>query len=325
MSGTLRRHAIAVSLLLAGVAAAPHALGFCRSMSCQLGEAERQATGGPACARDDDQCVSEGNPLHWPSPCIYYAVQSDGSPKQGLSAEEFAGAVGDAFEAWRHVQCPEGGEPRFEAQLQGFVACAHREAVCGGETRNVSTFMLHDGMWPGDASAIGLTTPSGGTRSGLVVDADLELNSQDYRFSFGSRPGDFALRDVLTHEVGHFLGLDHSRHAGALMSTDYQMLSLSPELLTSDDIAGICSIYPPGAALACPAPGAPAYDECQTPAGSPPDCELTTMTHDAAAGGCNLPAGGARNSTPAAVFLALLGLVRAALRQPRTNPRPSCP
>lgn len=320
MSGSFRSSALAAGLWLLIVGVAPPALGFCRSTSCQLGEATRTQAGGPACTKDEEQCVNEGQPLHWGSPCLYYAVQNEGSPEQGLTAEEFSAAIADAFQAWSQVQCPGGGSPRFQAQLQGFVACAHREAVCGDESHNVSTFMLHDRLWPAEASALGLTTPSGGTRSGLVVDADLELNSRDYRFSFGSAPGDFALRDVLAHEVGHFLGLDHSQRAGALMSEDYQTLALSPELLTSDDIAGICAVFPPGDALDCPAPNAPAYDECQVPPGSKPSCALATMTHDDSAGGCSLS--GPRNPRGfawLAGFLALLTLARTAGRAPRSR------
>jgi hypothetical protein len=100
--------------------------------------------------------------------------------------------------------------------------------------------------------------------------------------------GDFELRDVLTHEIGHFLGLDHSRVQGALMSKGYQMLQLSRELLTEDDIDAICAAYPPGPPLACAAPSAPAYDECQLQEGVAPPCQLASMTHES--GGCGVAA-----------------------------------
>jgi len=58
-----------------------------------------------------------------------------------------------------------------------------------------------------------VTTPSGGTSSGLVVDADLELHSQYYAFEVVGAGDGYALKDVLAHEVGHFLGLDHSNAA----------------------------------------------------------------------------------------------------------------
>jgi hypothetical protein len=262
---------------------------FCRTKSCELGEDDRALT----CGRDEHQCVTEGKPLHWPSPCLNYAVQRDGSPKAGIDGEAFRKSVEQAFEAWEGATCPGGGSPRFHAQFQGFVSCPVRETVCGRADENVNVMMLHDEGWPEASNVIGLTTPSGGTESGLLVDADLEINSQDYDFSPAAMiSGGLKLEQVLAHEVGHFLGLGHSDAPAALMSTNYQMLRLGAELLTDDDIAAICLAYPPGEALTCPAPAAPAYDECQLdPGQAPRECRLSSMTHDKSSG-CSIGAAG---------------------------------
>jgi hypothetical protein len=310
------RRILLLGLVLATSAATLPARAFCRTSSCELGEDDRNMT----CARDEHNCVTEGNPLHWASPCLYYAVQRDGSPKSGIDGDAFQQTVARAFEAWESAQCPGGGSPRFHAQFQGFVGCNRREAVCGGAEKNVNVMMLHDQDWPELPNVIGLTTPSGGTKSGLVIDADLEINSQDFDFSEGAA-GPYALKlsDVLAHEVGHFLGLSHSDAGGALMSVHYEMVQLSPELLTADDVAAICTAYPPGKALSCPAPAAPAYDECQLALGEvPPECQLSSMTHDKSSGGCNIggAAGDSRQSGVASA-LVMLGWLAARRRRAR--------
>jgi uncharacterized protein (TIGR03382 family) len=287
---------------------------FCRTASCELGEEGRVQQSLPPCERDEHNCVTEGKPLHWPSPCLYYAVQRDGSAKAGIDAETFQQTVQEAFDAWAAAECPSGGSPRFEAQFQGFVGCRRREAVCGGTEKNVNVMMFHDQDWPELASAIGLTTPAGGTESGTLVDADLEINSESYTFSLdASGAGEIRLLDVVAHEVGHFLGLSHSDAEGSLMSVGYESLQLSRELLTADDVAAICAAYPPGAALACSAPSAPVYDECQRNPGDPPlECKLATMTHDKSDGGCSI-GGSPPSGSPiplSALMLAWWGLRR---------------
>jgi hypothetical protein len=54
----------------------------------------------------------------------------------------------------------------------------------------------------------------------------------------------------LTHEVGHFLGLDHAADSASMMYRWYLAGSASTRGLTADDTAGICAIYPPGEAKA---------------------------------------------------------------------------
>jgi hypothetical protein len=301
--------------LLVSLAAPSASHAFCRNMSCTLGEAERVRNGGEACARDANQCVTDGQPQHWASACIDYAVQVDGSVKLGLDADEFQKIVAEAFSAWSTVACPQGGSPRFKARFQGYVGCNRHEFVCGDASKNVNAIMFHDRGWPGPAGVLGVTTPSGGIGSGLVVDADLELDSQDYAFDVdGSGKGFYRLKDVLTHEVGHFLGLDHSNVSGALMSLDYATLALSHELLTPDDIAAICTVYPPGAPLDCAAPSAPAYDACQLKPGEHEPCELASTTHESK--GCSVGgssgAGGKLALLP--LFASLIWLRRRHLR-----------
>jgi len=295
------------------------AAAFCRTMSCELGEESSHP-----CPRDENQCVTAGHPLHWPSSCLTYTVQVDGSARSKLDADQVQAFVAQAFNAWKSAPCPGGGSPRFEVQFEGFVSCDRQEAICESAAKNDNVIMFHDSGWLDGSNRIGVTTPTGGTESGLIVDADVEINSQDY--SFKSDPSGMmstSLLYVLTHELGHFLGLAHSAVGNAVMSTGYQSLPFSPNLISPDDAAAICAAYPPGPKLSCGAPSGPAYDSCQIPLGTHPPCKLASVTQDGASCGCKLAA----NSEPQRLpMLAAFSLILATLSTRRTrrkHPSPS--
>ena len=188
-----------------------------------------------------------------------------------------------------------GGNPRFDANFQGFVACHQQETVCAGARGNVSVVMFHDDAWPYDPNELGITTPSAGIESGVLNDADIELNAAGIVNMFELFP-------VLSHEVGHYLGLTHSNAPGALMSETYAEIAMSGGL-TADDVAGICAIYPPsGVPLSCQ-PTTPAHDAC---ADAEPleNCSLGTVRHSSNEG-CSVARVGAR---PGRTSLLVLGM-----------------
>lgn len=271
------RWVVRLWLVMAVTCCPPDALAFCRTTSCELGEQLRSKK----CARDEHGCASEGHTLRWATPCLPYSVQLDGSPKTGLEADQVQALVQEAFTTWQSARCPGGGTPRFRAQFQGYVSCSRRETVCGDASKNVNVIMLHDQGWPYGAGKLGVTTPAGGAESGFIFDADVELDSQFFTFSADDADGSkTALKYVLTHELGHFLGLDHTDVDGALMTAGYQSLAPGSALLSADDEAAICAAYPPGNAPAC-GDSAPAYDACQLAPGVQPPCKIASVSQDA--------------------------------------------
>lgn len=114
---------------------------------------------------------------------------------------------------------------------------------------------------------VALTTASYDTRTGEILDADMELNA--WMGSGPSPPGYYFtcvnpvappcilpgqancismdVQNTVTHEAGHFLGLDHTSVAGATMAATASIGETAKRSLEPDDVQGICAIYPAGA------------------------------------------------------------------------------
>ena len=95
------------------------------------------------------------------------------------------------------------------------------------------------------SAVVGITEVSYGS-SGVINTATIFLNEEDYDFTAtpGLVPGDtIYLKDVITHELGHFLGLAHSEVLNSSMF--YQTFPGQSEL-AADDIAGMRAKYDAG-------------------------------------------------------------------------------
>jgi len=186
-------------------------------------------------------------PLFWRNQCFSYSFQRSGTNQ--LSASDTARIAAQAFATWSHAACP-GGSPNIAADPYPVVDCetppsqAHNNAI-----------IFHDDSWPYDdgSNAIGYTTLTVSTKTGEIYGADIEINSFGYKIvaSLPTSAGDagapdpngteYDLGSILTHEAGHFLGLAHTADTSAVMYASY---SPGATVLTPDDVAGICSIYP---------------------------------------------------------------------------------
>ena len=227
----------AVAALSLTTALAPPASAYCRSNSCD----PRSGT----CERDEDDCIVSGKPLSWQTKCVSFAVQEDGSPRHGISAERFEQEVYDAFERWLTVDCGDG-TPSLEVQNIGPVSCDKVEY--NQRDGNANLFVFRDVEWPyqGGEDALGLSTIRFDPSSGQVFDVDVEINGTDTPVTVGEvAPGSADLASILTHEVGHFLGLSHSSSPRATMRPGYSTGTDSLRTLDVDDVAGICEALSP--------------------------------------------------------------------------------
>ncbi|HPM77766.1 MAG TPA: matrixin family metalloprotease [bacterium] len=101
--------------------------------------------------------------------------------------------------------------------------------------------------WPYGAQALAVTS-CWYDQSGTFVDCDIAINAVNFAWTVDGAGGSFSLRETLTHEVGHFWGLDHSANSAATMYTYYKP-QIAADDLDEDDIRAaaqrFCDGMPP--------------------------------------------------------------------------------
>jgi hypothetical protein len=294
--------AFCCTLLLSGAA-----FGFCRTTTCDPRK--------DVCETDRDLCFTTGFPLAWRSSCVTVVIHELGAPNSGLSFDDIAPVVSQAFDTWMQADCG-SGQPSIEVQLMGSVACGISEY--NQRKGNANIVLTREDEWPhiGASNAIAMTTTRFDTETGDLWDADVELNGLAGSLSVGDPVQGDDLLSVLTHEAGHFLGLSHSSDPTATMKPVYDSSTdgIDFRSLEQDDIDGICTIYPPGRE--------PATTSCENRHGFSEDCAVDQPERDETDGGCTCAARPGRVSWSGHVVASLLlvGLLARAKRGDRVRP-----
>ena len=97
-----------------------------------------------------------------------------------------------------------------------------------------------------DGSAA-LATTYNWSSDGVRIDSDIIFWDGKYQFYTGSSGCDGVnayIEDVVTHELGHSLGLMHSSVTDATMYSTYKSCSTTMRTLAADDITGLTALYP---------------------------------------------------------------------------------
>jgi Matrixin/IPT/TIG domain/Carboxypeptidase regulatory-like domain len=181
---------------------------------------------------------SNGNPLHWSSPSnVSIVINATGS--DDITDGSHFTALRNAISAWNHssgttAHIVEDTSPAQEARTDWQATDIH--LMFFDETNS-------SGYFPSGSGTVALT-PVWFLSDGTITDADVLFDGSEFQFTTNGQVGRFDVQDVATHELGHFLGLDHSGWAGATMYPYVDPSVLLHRSLSLDDVHGARDMYP---------------------------------------------------------------------------------
>jgi MYXO-CTERM domain-containing protein len=265
MYGTRVRAAACLFVLAISAVEASRARAYCR-----------ETTG--LAPQDGCDCSFTGLPLFWQQQPIPYALNEQGFP--GVSDKALRAVLARSFAHWTEVSCD--GEPILLSVKQlAETTAMTKEYASTGPNLSVFTHLSGEAFraMGGDPHAFAVTSTAEHDSTGEIVDADTVFNGGLGPFVIcpdtGCPDDSVDIENVATHEMGHFLGLAHSKVPDSTMECSAEKGELKMRSLEADDEAGICAIYSP--------PAIEEREEALHPRHTPPGCacRVSQTSHSA--------------------------------------------
>ena len=178
--------------------------------------------------------------FRWRLP-VPYEVNTGSS--QELGRDTTLASIQASYQNWSAPQCS-----GYRSEFRGETNNSYRV----GDGMNTHIWFYNPNQRPrelGGRATIGVTLSlfSGNNAS----DGDILFNGIDHSWTTNAvRQGQVDAVSIITHEVGHQLGLNHSPFQNATMYAAY-LGGNGAATLADDDIEGVCSLYPSGAQADC--------------------------------------------------------------------------
>lgn len=148
--------------------------------------------------------------------------------------------IQSSFAAWTKSKVT---GTKWEVTYLGTFNTPGDTTAVNGTDRLNRVLWLGGAQWRHGAGTLALTTTTFLVGTGEIVDTDMEVND-DLPWAVDGTATSYDLESILTHEAGHFLGLDHSPNA-----TDVMFRSFVPgerrSVLSQTDISDVRTVYPP--------------------------------------------------------------------------------
>ena len=167
-----------------------------------------------------------GNVVHWPDPNTVIDVYVNSQNTQGLDEATIQAQAVSSIAEWN-------GKSSITLRKNSSTAVDQDEM-------NEIYFSSDPNVFNG-TGVVGITEVTYKNKTGEIIEADIKLNDS-YSFSTNINDIEF-IGNVITHELGHLLGLGHSQVNGASM---FYALSRGQSKLNKDDSSGVYAIYPNG-------------------------------------------------------------------------------
>jgi predicted Zn-dependent protease len=165
--------------------------------------------------------------VHWTASVNVLDIFLNPTNTQGYQASSVQAQVANAVAQWN-------GKSRI-------IIRQNATSFSGQNNINEIYFSTDPSVFGGGTGVVGVTQVLFKNNTGEMLEADILIND-DFYFSTTLTDLEY-LGNVITHEMGHFMGLGHSQVSG---STMFYALSRGQNQIDEDDKAGVYAIYPTG-------------------------------------------------------------------------------
>tara|TARA_B100000674_G_scaffold482812_1_gene485772 strand:- start:314 stop:1114 length:801 start_codon:yes stop_codon:yes gene_type:complete len=185
------------------------------------------------------QVVTEtGKVVAWPTDQVGFTIHQEIPP--GWDQSTLEAIVLASKEPWESLECGS-----LNLEFQGWTFEGSPDLF---DKKN-GVYWIQEG-WQFGSTLMAITLLEFSKFTGELRDADILVNNDQKTFdvdSFCDPTGlNYDLQNILTHEFGHFVGLNHSDDSEATMFADTFEEECAKRELHPDDEAGFCATYDRG-------------------------------------------------------------------------------